>query len=41
MKTKDFDDIRMLVSKNNPAALTLYSKNGFEMCGETLDDLNL
>lgn len=33
-KEKDFDGIRMLVSKNNPAALALYDKNGFEKCGE-------
>ena len=25
----------MIVSKNNPAALALYNKNGLEMCGET------
>jgi ribosomal protein S18 acetylase RimI-like enzyme len=35
MKRKDFDGIRMLVSKTNSAALSLYNKNGFEMCGET------
>jgi len=35
MKSKDFDGIRMLVSKTNSAALALYNKNGFEMCGET------
>lgn len=35
MKRKDFDGIRMLVSKTNSAALALYNKNGFGMCGET------
>lgn len=35
MKRKDYDGIRMLVSKSNSAALALYNKNGFEMCGET------
>lgn len=35
MKKKDYDGIRMLVSKTNSAALALYSKNGFAMCGET------
>lgn len=35
MKRKNFDGIRMLVSKTNSAALALYNKNGFEMCGET------
>lgn len=35
MKRKDYDGIRMLVSKTNSAALALYDRNGFEMCGET------
>ena len=35
VKDRDFDGIRMLVSKTNPAALALYDKNGFEKCGET------
>jgi len=35
MMEKGYDGIRMIVSKNNPAALALYNKNGFEMCGET------
>lgn len=34
MKEKGFDGIIMLVSKNNPAALAMYDKNGFEKCGE-------
>jgi len=34
VKNKGFDGIRMLVSKTNPAALSLYEKNGFERCGE-------
>ena len=34
-KNKNFDGIIMLVSKNNPAALALYNKHGFEKCGET------
>lgn len=33
-KEKGYDGIRMLVSKNNAAALALYDKNGFEKCGE-------
>jgi ribosomal protein S18 acetylase RimI-like enzyme len=33
-KEKGYDGIRMLVSKYNHAALALYDKNGFEMCGE-------
>ena len=32
---RGFDGIRMLVNKNNPAALALYNKNGFRKCGET------
>ena len=35
MKEKNYDGIRMIVSKSNPAALALYDKNGFDMCGET------
>lgn len=35
MKEKGYDGIRMIVSKTNPAALALYDKNGFEICGET------
>ena len=31
---KGYDGIRMIVSKNNTAALALYNNNGFEMCGE-------
>lgn len=33
-KEKGFDGITMLVSKMNPAAVALYEKNGFKMCGE-------
>jgi ribosomal protein S18 acetylase RimI-like enzyme len=29
MMEKGYDGIRMIVSKNNPAALALYNKNGF------------
>ncbi len=36
MKRKDFDGIRMLVSKTNSAALVFYNRNGFKMCGETV-----
>lgn len=36
MKEKGYDGIRMIVSKTNPAALALYNKNGFEICGETM-----
>jgi ribosomal protein S18 acetylase RimI-like enzyme len=36
MKKKGFDGIRMIVSKTNPAALALYDKNGFVMCGKTV-----
>jgi ribosomal protein S18 acetylase RimI-like enzyme len=35
-KSRGFDGIRMLVSRNNPSALALYNKNGFHKCGETL-----
>jgi len=31
---RGFDGIVMMVSKNNPPALALYEKNGFERCGE-------
>ena len=34
MMEKGYDGIRMIVSKNNPVALALYNKNGFEICGE-------
>ena len=41
VKHRGFDGIRMLVSKTNHAALALYNKNGFEMCGETfMFDMN-
>ena len=33
-KEKEFDGIRMLVSKTNPSALALYDKNGFKKYGE-------
>ena len=33
-KEQEFDGMRFLVSKTNPAALALYEKNGFERCGE-------
>lgn len=33
-KGNGYDGIRFLVSRNNPAALALYEKNGFERCGE-------
>lgn len=36
VKKQDYDGIRFLVSKNNPAALALYEKNGFERCGEVI-----
>jgi len=35
MKKQGFDGMRFIVSKTNPAALSLYEKNGFEICGET------
>lgn len=35
MKERGYDGIRMLVSKTNHAALALYNKSGFEICGET------
>lgn len=35
VKEKEFDGIRILVSKSNPAALALYNKNNFIKCGET------
>jgi len=35
IKKRGFDGIRFLVSKNNPSALALYNKNGFNICGET------
>ena len=34
-RKKGFDGTRFLVSKTNPAALSLYNKNGFKRCGET------
>jgi ribosomal protein S18 acetylase RimI-like enzyme len=34
VKKRGYDGIRMLVSKNNSAALALYDKNGFVKCGE-------
>lgn len=34
-KGKGFDGIVMLVGKTNTAALALYNKYGFEICGET------
>lgn len=34
VKERGFDGVRMLVSKNNSAALALYEKNGFIRCGE-------
>ena len=33
-KGKGYDGIRMLVNKNNHAALAMYDGNGFERCGE-------
>ena len=34
MADKGYDGMRFTASKNNHAALALYSKNGFEKCGE-------
>ncbi|MCL1998441.1 MAG: GNAT family N-acetyltransferase [Turicibacter sp.] len=34
IKSRNFDGIIMLVSKDNLAALALYQKNGFQICGE-------
>ena len=34
MQEKGFDGIRLLASKTNHGALTLYEKNGFLRCGE-------
>ncbi len=34
VKKRGFDSIHLLVSKTNPAALALYTKFGFECCGE-------
>jgi ribosomal protein S18 acetylase RimI-like enzyme len=36
VKQRGFDGIRMIVSKNNPSALALYDKNGFQKCGKTI-----
>jgi L-amino acid N-acyltransferase YncA len=35
VKSRGFDGMRFLVSKENAAALALYDKNGFIRCGET------
>lgn len=34
MQQKGFDGARLLVSRHNPAAIALYEKTGFHLCGE-------
>lgn len=34
-KSRGFDGIRLLASRNNPPAISLYNKNSFHKCGET------